>query len=213
MDARDFVCYVGKSQESHGVKEFQIAVALMEGHKELLSKNVPSQWGEVQLFDVCLRLGLFDTACAMAQRGVGGGLDVHHLNRTFFEFDPRFPDNEHVELLHSQYSCTCCWDQRKTCDGCCFGFPIDHGIWMEDWAANCRDAAEEACQTAKHPLVWNLLEALHCGTALPFAISEEAMVHLMDIAILTGDKEAAMHCAEPIQSPAPATVELCELWA
>ncbi|CAK8996113.1 unnamed protein product [Durusdinium trenchii] len=130
----------------------------------------------------------------MAQRGVGGGLEVHHLNRIFFELGDGVSDDD--PFRHSQYSCPCCWKQWKTCDECCFGFPIDHGIWMEDWTAHLEYAADAACQTAEQPLVWNLLEALRCGTALPFAISEEALVHLLDIAILTGNKEAAVLCAE-----------------
>ncbi len=55
-----------------GVNEFQIAKAVLGGHLESLSQKVPSQWGSVHLFNVCLRFGLHDTAWALAEAGVKG---------------------------------------------------------------------------------------------------------------------------------------------
>ena len=68
---------------------------------------------------------------------------------------------------------------------------------MKDWLVSIKDAIEAACETAEQPLVRAMLETFsQSGPTLPFAVSEEAMAHLYDIAILTGNKEAARHCME-----------------
>ena len=81
----DFVCYSHSPETVLGVKEFQIAQALLEGRAELLSQPVPvpSHWANpAHLFDLCLTFGRFDTAWAMAERGVKGcRLEAHHLMR------------------------------------------------------------------------------------------------------------------------------------
>ena len=195
MDATSLVFYSCTSHEEVvvGVKEFQIALALMEGQTQLLSQEVPSQWGSVHVFDLCLTFGYVDTALAMAQRGVEGcRLEVHHLKRIWsrqpnydiWEFNPRHP------------ACRFCKYEWQTCDICCFGFPTEQGIWMKDWDSNRVQAARAARRTAEQPLVHAALEAFSSGASIPFAVSEEAMVHLLDLAILTGNKEAARRCAD-----------------
>ena len=136
------------------------------------------------LFDLCLAAGLSETAWALAESGIEGcALEVHHLKRKF----------------HDQNSggCGTCKDGRQTCDECCFGFPVDQGIWMKDWNANLADAAEAARQTAEQPFVRAALKTFRSGPVPhTLAISEEAVTHLLDIAILIGDKEAAVCCAK-----------------
>ncbi|CAK9080847.1 Uncharacterized protein SCF082_LOCUS38518 [Durusdinium trenchii] len=122
----------------------------------------------------------------MAERGVEGcRLEAHHLKRTFHNrgFD--------------EWSCWMCHDSWKTCEQCCFGFPVEQGVWMKDWDASLPNAANAARQTAEQPLVRNVLEALRSDSVpQSLAISEEAMANLLDIAILIGDREAAVRCAE-----------------
>ena len=186
MDAASFVCYERGSQEVVGVKEFQVAVALLEGQKDLLSRPVPSQWGRVHLFDLCATFGHLDTAWAMAEKGVAGcRLEVHHLKRQAVQTG--------VSHLIIQ-PCPCI--RWQTCEGCCFGFPVEQGIWMKDWDAELEDAIAAARRTAKKALVCAILGAMCSGAPLPFTVSEEAIVHLLDIAILTGNKEAAVCCAK-----------------
>ena len=67
---------------------------------------------------------------------------------------------------------------------------------MEDWDVRLEYAADAARATAEQPLVCAALEALGSGAELVPTFSEEAMVDLLDIAILTGDREAARHCAK-----------------
>ena len=67
MDATRFVCYAAAQHTVIvGVREFEIGGALREGKEELLRQLVPSQWGPVHLFDLCLTFGHVDTALAMA---------------------------------------------------------------------------------------------------------------------------------------------------
>ena len=187
----DFVCYSHSSPEIVlGVKEFQIAQALLEGRAELLSQPVPvpSHWAAnpVHLFDLCLTFGHFDTAWAMAERGVEGcRLEAYHLKRDCHDRDIDW------------WGCGNCIDDWETCEQCCFGFPVEQGIWMTDWNSNLSNAAEAARRTAEQPLVRTVLEVLR-SKAVPhaLAISDEAMTHLLDIAVLIGDREAAVRCAE-----------------
>ncbi|CAK9092253.1 unnamed protein product [Durusdinium trenchii] len=143
MDAAHFVCYDGTAQEMVlGVKEFQLARALMEGHVEFLSEHVPSSWGPVHLFDLCLTFGLFDTAWAMAERGVKGcRLEAHHLQRDFHDGDI------------DRWGCSNCIDDWETCEECCFGFPVEQGIWMTGWNSNLSNAANAARRTADSSLM------------------------------------------------------------
>ena len=186
MDARRFVCYASNSQDKvMGVREFQIGEALRANQLQLLSQRVPSQWGAKNLFDLCLFFGHVDTAMAMAQRVEGCRVEADHLIRIRNE-DVGSPVPSDV----------CENEPLKTFVECCFGFPAEEGIWMGDWDANLQDASESACEAAEQLLVRAILEALGSGAILPVTISGEAMAHLLDLAILTGNKEAARRCAE-----------------
>ena len=187
MEARDLVYYASSSpEEVVGVREFTIGEALRGGEKELeLLSNamIPSQWGPMHVFDLCVSFGHFETARVMAQRGVKNCM----LLETHLERNSWGPNA----------SCYRCRDDcSQTCDECCFGFPVEQGRWMKDWNVDLEDAIPAAQQTAKKPVVRFILDALSSGCPLPFAISEEAMAHLLDLAILTGDKEAAVCCAK-----------------
>ena len=191
MDATGFVWYAATQHTVIvGVREFEIGGALREGKEELLRQLVPSQWGPVHLFDLCLTFGHVDTALAMAWRGVEGcRLEAYHLKRTWSE-----PPLHAVDWVPA---CGRCMDGWQTCDECCFGFPTEQGIWMKDWYGTLKNTTEAACKTAEQPLVRAMLETFsQSGPTLPFAVSEEAVAHLCDIAILTGNKEAARHCME-----------------
>ena len=183
MDARHFVYYATNSQDTvMGVRECKIGEALRRGQLELLSQKVPSQqWGSVNLFDLCLIFGHVDIAMALARNVEGCRVEAHHLKRIW---------NNHTPL-----SCHQCESEHVTCDECCFGFSTEEGIWMNDWNASLEDATCAARETAEQHLVHAVLEALSSSATLPF-ISEEAMAHLLDLAILTGNKEAARRCAE-----------------
>jgi len=79
LDVRSLAVY-DEEDRLVGVKEFHVAQALLEGRQEELSQLLPSQWGMVHLFDLCLWFGHADTAWAMAMRGVEGCiLEDHHL--------------------------------------------------------------------------------------------------------------------------------------
>ena len=199
MDATRFVYYARDSQEVVGVNEFQLTVALLQGQTEELSQQVPSQWGPAHLFDLCLTFGHVDTALAMAGRGVEGcRLEADHLRRNWRQpnyyqhddegFDPPYP------------ACKTCRNKWSTCDVCSFGFSTEQGVWMTDWDVNLEDAVEAAWEAAELPLVRATLQSLQSAKpTLPFTISPGAMTHLLDLAILTGNKEAARHCAEMVE--------------
>ena len=192
MTAMHLVRYDGSSTKVVGVKEFQVAKALLEGQTELLSQLVPSQWGPMHLFDVCLTFGYVDTAMAMAERGVRGcSVEAYHLKRKWCR-PVKYDD--FGSFLDT--ACVTCENGWQTCEGCCFGFPVEQGIWMEDWDVRLEDAAAAARKTLKQALVHAALEVFQSGAPLPFTVSEEAMVHLLDLAILTGNKEAAKRCAD-----------------
>ena len=186
MDARRFVCYAEGSEDMVvGVREFHLAVALLEEGHEVLSQAVPSQWGPAHLFDLCLTFGHFDTALAMAERGVEGcRMEAYHLRRS--------------SASPSRNSRSCSFTGCRgwqTCTHCCFGFPVHKGIWMADWDEPLRRAAWAAREDARQPIVHGTLKALTSRASLPFDISEEAIVHLLDLAILTGDREASTRIA------------------
>ena len=185
MDARRFVYYAANSHDKVlGVREFQIGEALRKEQLELLRQDVPSQWGPKSLFDLCLTFGHVDTAMAMAQKVEGCRLEAHHLKRIWNGDEGNSPD----------FSCSECRSaQHRTCDHCCFGFPAENGIWMEDWDVNLEYAAEAAHKTAEQLLVRVALEVLGSGT---LTFTPETVANLLDLAILTGNKEAARRCAE-----------------
>lgn len=148
--------------EVAGVREFQTAKALMQGRD--LSQLVPSQWGPVHLFDLCISFGYQDTANAMAEAGVTGCmLEARHLGP--FAWASRADD----WLLCFGGSCTCAgW---QTCERCSFGFPLSEGAWMRDWNAELTEATCAARTAAARPLAARVLELLVSGTRPRFAVS------------------------------------------
>eukprot|EP00435_Cladocopium_sp_Y103_P072331 s45_g39.t3 len=163
-------------------------VSLTRGWEEPLAELVPSQWGQVHLFDLCLWFGHVDTAWALALHGVRGcTLEDHHLGA--------LPDARDGELISF---CDC--KGWETCRFCCWGFPLENGVWMKDWATSCYFAAEAAKRTAKMPLVRSLLDISSRDETLPFAMSEAAGARLLDLAILCSNVEAATNLAKTCQA-------------
>ena len=77
------------------------------------------------------------------------------------------------------------------CKSCCWGFPLDRGTWMPGWDYFTGDAVEAAKKVARKPWFPDLLDMVCSEQKLGFAVSAKAMARLLDIAILTGNKEAA----------------------
>ena len=153
-------------------------------NQEGLSQLLPSQWGMVHLFDLCLWFGHVDTALALAMRGVEGCLldDHHHLG-------PFCRD--------SLRRCNCQgWD---TCRNCCWAFPVEQGIWMEDWDVDLGRAVGAARDAADKPLARAILDACSSDIEVPFSGPPKTMARLLDIAILTGDQKAAVNLAKKCQ--------------
>ena len=148
-----------------------------------------SQWGPVHLFDVCLRCDHLGMALALAAHSIPGCvLEVHHLGP--------FSRNSEFRLCDCQG-----W---QTCRYCCWAFPVDQGIWMEDWdaaliAAGPVGAIPEACQAASTPITSAMLHLCSSDMDLPFSVSPHAMARLLDIAILTGNRAAAVNLSLPCQ--------------
>ena len=90
-------------------------------------------------------------------------------------------------------SCRC--KGSETCPQCCFGFTAEQGIWMEDWDGPLRDAVDSAHRKVELNFYGAALQLLRLGFPVSLFFSDVAMAELLDIAILTGDKEAAMSCA------------------
>ena len=158
--------------------------------QELLSQLIPSQWGPVHLFDLCLWFGLSDTALALVLHGVEGcKLEDHHLGAL-----PDARDAPHHLYSYSPFQCVC--KGWETCSGCCFGFSLDNGIWMKDWDANLKPAAAAAKKAAQTPLVSGILQIFSNDEVLPLAMSNEAAARLLDIAILCGNSKAAANLAK-----------------
>ena len=147
---------------------------------------MPSQWGPVHLFDLCLRFGHSGTARAVALHGVEGcRLEEHHL--------AALPDARRALV---DYPCMCECRGWEICSFCCWGFPVDTGVWMKDWDANLRKAARAAKKAAQTPLVSGILEIFSKDEALPFTMSNEAAARLLDISILCGKTKAAANLAK-----------------
>eukprot|EP00435_Cladocopium_sp_Y103_P068701 s45_g32.t1 len=189
-----------------GVREFHVAKALLEGQEELgatawdaspsngdqesLSELVPSQWGPVHLFDLCLMFGHSDTALALATGGVTGcRLEYDHL-----EALPNERNADSFAEVIRWGACRC--EGAETCSRCSWGFPVDKGIWMEDLDASLSVAQQAALKAAKRPLVSGILARSSRNEMLPFAMSEAAAARLLDIAILDGNVEAAANLAK-----------------
>ena len=150
----------------------------------------------VHLFDLCLWFGHVDTASALAMHGVEGCVLEDHHNLGPFCRDDEYPVDP---------PCGCAgWD---TCKYCCFAFPVEQGIWMEDWDVNFFDdyldgpvgANAAAAEAAATPLTRAMLEICSCDMELPFSGSPKAMARLLDIAILTGNQKATINLAKRCQ--------------
>ena len=151
----------------------------------------------VHLFDLCLWFGLVDTAWALALRGVEGCmLEDHHLGP--------FCRDSRVGLA---LRCHCQgWD---TCAYCCWAFPVDQGIWMEDWDGALLDSDDEADEdfgaipaaqkAVATPVTRAILDICSRDIEVPFSGSAKAMARFLDIAILTGNRKAAVNLAKKCQ--------------
>jgi len=194
LDVRNLVIYETPPRDDEddevkpklvGVKEFHVAKALMEGRQEELSQLLPSQCGMVHLFDLCLRFGLNDTASALAKRDVPGCILEDHHNLGPFSRDSSFRH------------CNC--QGYDTCRRCCWAFPVEQGIWMEDWNVTTVDlfgAIPAAQKAAAKPLTRAMLDLSSCDGELPFSGSPKTMARLLDIAILTGNQKAAVNLSK-----------------
>ena len=170
-------------------------------NQEELSELLPSQWGAVHLFDLCLWFGLIDTAHALAMRGVPGCIleDHHDLG----------PFSRDVSWDRSG-PCSCRgWN---TCRYCSWAFPLEKGIWMDDWDADLPPpfdwddeherpvgAIPAAQKAAATPLTRAMLDICTRDMKLPFSGSPKAMARLLDIAILTGNQKAAANLSDNCQ--------------
>ena len=64
---------------------------------------------------------------------------------------------------------------------------------MKDWDVPLDFAVEAAAQAAQKPLLCELLKIAREGKEMPLALPAEGMARLLDIAILTGDRDAQWH--------------------
>ena len=149
---------------------------------------VQSQWGPVHLFDLCLRCDHLGMALALAAHSVPGCvLEDHHLGPT---------KNRNLWGGRSG-PCTCRgW---STCPCCCWAFPVEQGIWMEDWDEEFQYAISAAEEAAATPLTRAMLDVCSRDKGLPFSGSPKAMARLLDIAILTGNQKAAVNLSKKCQ--------------
>ena len=158
---------------------------------------VQSQWGPVHLFDLCLRCDHLGMALALAAHDVPGCIfEDHHLGP--------------ISGVYSDRPCSC--QGWSTCPYCCWGFPVDQGIWMEDWDEALFDRDYEAPTeeselgaipaadvAAATPLTRAMLDICSRDMELPFSGSPKAIARLLDIAILTGNQKAAFNLSQKCQ--------------
>ena len=64
---------------------------------------------------------------------------------------------------------------------------------MKDWDARLGFAVRAAAQAAQKPLLRELLKMARAGEELPLALPAEGMARVLDVAILTGDRDAQWH--------------------
>jgi len=188
LDMTSLVLY-DEQDQIVGVKEFQLAKALLEGHKEELGQLLPSQWGMVHLFDLCLWFGLIDTASALALRGVTACIldDHHHLG----------PFSSRDSPSRRGLPCSC--QGWETCRYCCWAFPVEKGIWMEDWDVDLGRAISAAREASATPLTRAMLDLCSRDIEHSFSGSPKAMARLLDIAILTGNQKATVNLSKKCQ--------------
>ena len=86
-----------KELQIAGIREFEVAKALLQGHKEKLSQKIPSEAGGVHLFDLCLTFGMDNTAFALAESGIPGCvLEAHHIDLGSYLPQPRQPQQRPI---------------------------------------------------------------------------------------------------------------------
>ena len=169
-----------------------------------MGEMVPSQWGLVHLFDLCLRFGHVDTALALVSHGVTGcTLEDHHLGALRDARNATRPG-------YWKIWCPC--NGWETCSYCCWAFPTENGVWMKDWDAPLDDAANAAQQAAKTPLVRGILEISRCNELLSLAMSNKAAARLLDIAMLCGNVKAAANLAKTHQARPLRRWRVDDLW-
>ena len=181
----DWICGIDAGVDTSwgivGVNEFQIAKAVLGGQLESLSQKVPSQWGSVHLFNVCLRFGLHDTAWALAEAGVKGCiLESSHLT---------IPTTGTELAVPPGFAGRCCkCSCYQLCGKCTWGFPVvqKRTIWMRDCNAKIADAKAEAGKVVqKHEAFLDrIVSSIEFNKAIPFTITPQAMARLLDIHIL-----------------------------
>eukprot|EP00434_Breviolum_minutum_P019341 symbB.v1.2.017048.t1/scaffold1314.1/size125707/1 len=88
------------------------------------------------------------------------------------------------------------WDM---CGYCCWAFPVEQGIWMEDWDSDLEDVISAAEKAAATPLTRGMLDICSRDMELPFIASPKTMARLLDITILTGNQKAAVNLSEKCQ--------------
>lgn len=158
LDVKDMVIYKKVSQDVIGVREFNIAKALLEGQKEF-SHAITSKWGPVTIFDPCH----YDTALAVVRQGGS------------------YAKGQKVKCQRGRRAQTCRCRTKKTCEHRCFGWPVDKGTWMGAWDVHLwRCSRRGGCRM---PFLQGLLALSRSGAELHF-MSTEGMTGLLDIAIL-----------------------------
>ena len=83
--------------------------------------------------------------------------------------------------------------------GRCWAFPVERGIWMEDWDVDLNDAITAARRAAATPVTRAMLDIISRDMELPFSASPKATGRLLDISILTGNQKAAVKLSKKCQ--------------
>ena len=211
-----------KELQIAGIREFEVAKALLQGHKEELSQKIPSESGGVHLFDLCLTFGMDNTAFALAESGVPGCvLEAHHFDLgSYLPTNlpwprPGQPSNRPAVKAPPPpwiggRNCEC--REKTICKYCTWGFPVDQGIWMEDFNLCFPDASSAAKKAMSKPLVLKVLAMILSDNNLPFQVSQKSAARLLDIVILSGNKEAAAALARKNPVRPLRRWNLCEMF-
>ncbi|CAE7197056.1 hypothetical protein AK812_SmicGene658 [Symbiodinium microadriaticum] len=166
------------------VDEFEVASALFAGERDALSQLTEGR----HLFNLCLEFGLDSTALALLEHGVEG---------CRLEWDDLKGLSSETWSWGSWKGCRCPYGSWQSCSACSWGFPLDNDVWMPDWDADLYEASLTASTLALFPLTEALFNAIRSDTSLPgLEVSNEAMARLLDVAVLLGDKDLALRCAD-----------------
>ena len=153
-----------------------------------------SQWGPVHLFDLCLRCDHLGMALALADRCVPGCVfEDHHLG----------PIGRGSSLRYTLDVLGCNCQGWGTCEYCCWAFPVEQGIWMQDsdvdFFAIDWEGPVGAIPAAQKAAAMPLTRAMLDICSRDFSGSPKAMARLLDIAILTGNRKAAVNLSKKCQ--------------